>query len=81
MSVWGELMATEQHIPVPGGAELCLLRGPARAQPLPPAAAPEDEDPTVRSLLLRGERPRRAGRWRARGHNSGIKKPHASRLR
>lgn len=35
MSGWGELMATEQHIPVPGGAKLCLLRGHARAQPLP----------------------------------------------
>lgn len=58
MSVWGELMATEQHIPVPGGAELCLLRGPARAQPLP-------------RLLLRRARIPRCGASSSAGSGRG----------
>lgn len=66
---------------MPGGAERCLLRGHAQAQPLPRAAALEDEKshgaepPPLQGVA--------EGSWQVErlGAQFTIKKPHVSRLR
>lgn len=66
---------------MPGGAERCLLRGHAQAQPLPRVAALEDE----KSHGAEPPPPRGAaeGSWQVErpGAQFPIKKPHVSRLR